>query len=69
MRDHVSALTMGKQAFPLRYSWFKSVYQDAIKKNFGYLYMCFNPQTRPELVLKTSIFYHLEIPIIYAEPR
>ena len=66
LRDHVGAMTIGRQAFPHKYEFFKAVYEDVMKDPFSYLYMSFNAQARPELILRTKIFYNLgEIPIIY----
>ena len=66
MRDHLGALNLGRSAFPNNYKWFCAVYHDAIKEKFSYLHMSFNAETRPELVLRTRIFYNLETPIIYS---
>ena len=54
------------QAFPSRYSFFKKVYEDVMKEKYSYLYMSFNPETPPELTLRTKIFINLgETPIVY----
>ena len=65
MRDHLGAMNLGRSSFPNRYKWFCAVYQDAIKEKYSYLYMSFNAETKQELVLRTRIFYNIEVPIIY----
>ena len=66
LRDHVGAMTIGRQAFPHKYKFFKAVYEDVMKDPFSYLYMSFTAQARPELILRTKIFYNLgEIPFIF----
>ena len=67
MRDHLGALNLGRSSFPTKYRWFCSVYHDAIKEKFSYLYLSFNAETRSEFILRTKIFYNLEVPIIYSE--
>ena len=67
LRDHCAALSLGRAAFPDRYRWYVSVYKDATKKPYGYLYCSFHQDNREEFILRTDIFYPTETPIIYLE--
>ena len=58
-RDTLSAFSLFKAAFPSRFAWCKEVFHDVMnRKKFAYMYLSFNVETDPKLVVRTDIFYN-----------
>ena len=66
-RDQVSPMSIGKQAFPSRFPFFKEVYEECTKEPFSYLYLSFNASGDEDLTLRSHIFFPIEVPRIYLE--
>ena len=66
-RDQVSAMTIGKQAFPSQFPFFKEVYEECTKEPFSYLYMSFNASGKEALTLRSNIFFPTEVPRVYLQ--
>ena len=68
-RDSLAALTIGRHAFPGRFEYFKTSYIDATKDTYSYLYCSFNQRTKPDLILRSSIFFPIENVILYVDDK
>ena len=66
-KDSLAAMTIGRQAFPGRFEYFKDSYIQATQNTYSYLYCSFNQRTKPDLILRSSIFFPIENVILYIE--
>ena len=66
VRDQRNVLSLGSQVFPSRLKWFLQVYGDATVKPFSYIFLSFENQANPILMVRAKIFYPLgDIPEVY----
>ena len=67
-RDKLGVMAIARASFPTKYRYFMDSYYSACEESTdgrGYLFLSLSPESKPEIELRTKIFYRSELTILF----